>query len=112
MRSLGRRLLTLAGELFQQLDLDLLNLEEALVLATEQVREQLMMAMFTSTARELRSTLESIATLCSVKANGRESERRYFWDVVTICDLIASSSSLVSWKTKSSGKRFLFLRKV
>ena len=45
-----------------------------------------MIAIFTCTARELRKTLESIATPCSVKAMGNESARRYFCDVVTIRD--------------------------
>jgi hypothetical protein len=59
------------------------------------------MAMFTSTARELRSTLESIATPCSVNATGRESERRYLWDVVTICDLMLSNSLRESRKASA-----------
>ena len=42
--------------------------------------------MFTSAARELRSTLESMATPCSVKAYGKAD--RFLRDVVTICDRI------------------------
>src|SRR5437588_11133640 len=75
-----------------------------------------MIAMFTCTARELRRTLESIATPCSVKAKGRyltfwprfkvtfcDLERLLRWEVVTIRDLILSCSAFVSWNMKSDG---------
>jgi uncharacterized protein YdbL (DUF1318 family) len=45
-----------------------------------------------------------MATPCSVKAMGNESARRYFCDVVTICDLSLSNSCRESRKAKSSGK--------
>src|SRR5262249_35507156 len=65
-----------------------------------------MISTLTSTARLLRNTLDSIATPCSVKANGR-----YFrWRPrprfkITNCDLKASCSARVSWNMKSAGNR-------
>ena len=69
-----------------------------------------MMAMLTSAARGERSTLESMATPCSVKAmGGWRSPWRSDLEI-TFCDLQFSSSSLLRTNMKSSGKRSLFRR--
>jgi hypothetical protein len=68
-----------------------------------------MMAMLTWMARLLRRTLESMATPCSVKANGRYFRccpRPSF--KVTICDLKTSASASLTWNMKSSGNRARF----
>jgi len=70
-----------------------------------------MISMLTRTARELRRTLESIATPCSVKAWGgylRCAPRPVF--KVTSCDLKAEASSLESSNMKSGGNRSRFRR--
>ena len=68
-----------------------------------------MISMFTPTARLLRSTLESMATPCSVKAWGRYFRcRPRPLSNVTICDLKAADSSGVSSNMKSAGNRSSF----
>lgn len=63
-----------------------------------------MIAMFTSIARRLRSTLESIATPCSV--NTRGSFRLPPCELeVTNCDFKFAASSRVSLNAKSVGNR-------
>ncbi len=63
-----------------------------------------MIAMLTSIARRLRSTLESIATPCSVKTRG--SLRLPPCELeVTNCDFKFLASSRVNLKAKSAGNR-------
>ena len=63
-----------------------------------------MISMFAAIARGLRSTLDSIATPCSVKAYGRYRRPPRDFEV-TDCDLKRVASSGVSPKRKSAGKR-------
>jgi hypothetical protein len=58
------------------------------------------------TAGSLRSTVESMATPCSVKASGAKLTFRL--DVVTDCDRIPADSCGVSSNIISSGNRSLF----
>src|SRR5947199_10313765 len=62
-----------------------------------------MISMFAAIARGLRSTLDSIATPCSVKAYGRYRRPPRDFEV-TDCDLKRVASSGVSPKRKSAGK--------
>src|ERR1051326_8159451 len=57
---------------------------------------------------DLKASLESIATPCSVNARGGYRRPPCAKLEVAICDLKFSASSLVSRNMKSSGKRFLF----
>jgi len=73
-----------------------------------------MISTFARTARLDFSTEESMATPCSVKANGRYlmfwpliSRRRACFKV-TNCDLDRSASSQESWNMKSDGNRSAF----
>ena len=50
------------------------------------VGQERMMAMLACTARALRSTLESMATPCSVKVQGRYDRPRCFRELITVCD--------------------------
>ena len=63
-----------------------------------------MISMFAAIARGLRSTLDSMATPCSVKAYGRYRRPPRDFEV-TDCDLKRVASSGVSPKRKSAGKR-------
>ena len=65
-----------------------------------------MISTFTLIARLLRSTLESIATPCSVNAYGalRRPPRQA---QITICDLKFANSCFESRNMKSRGKRVL-----
>jgi hypothetical protein len=70
-----------------------------------------MISTFTAMARGLLSTLDSMATPCSVNAYGRV--RRPPWPrelEVTMCDLKSASSAAVSRNMKSAGKRARFRR--
>jgi len=64
------------------------------------------MAMFASMAISLRSTPESIAMPCSVKAKG--GAEFFLFDDITNCDIISLTSSADSWNIKSGGNRFKF----
>src|SRR5659263_119377 len=67
-----------------------------------------MMETFTSIARALFRTLDSMATPCSVKAVGVDRRRPPQLEV-TDCDFKKSASSAVSQNMKSSGKCLSFL---
>ena len=62
-------------------------------------------AMFTSTARSLVRTEESMAISCSVKASGLDPPRLRR-EGITFCDSKISTSSSSSSNRKSEGKRF------
>jgi hypothetical protein len=65
-----------------------------------------MISMFTLTARWLHSTLDNMATPCSVKAYGaiRRPPRPAGFEI-TDCDFKSANSSAVSWNMKSPGNR-------
>src|SRR5947207_15847764 len=63
-----------------------------------------MISTFTRTARRLRSTLDNIATPCSVNAYGNVRRPPHELEV-TICDLKFETSRFVNRNMKSDGKR-------
>ena len=70
-----------------------------------------MIKMFAAIARSLLSTLESIATPCSVNAYGRYRLPPYPAELeVAICDLKISLSPVLSLNMKSAGNRLRLRR--
>ena len=63
--------------------------------------------MFTSMARLLLNTLDSIATPCSVKAYGLALRLPPQLEI-TICDFKLANSLSVNWNIKSSGNLSIF----